>query len=115
MARMRGVGLVKRAASTAACSLRPLACPGKMFSRMKGLWLPVLLEDDGCTKLMIRCAGAVASCQGVEINCLLLLLMSRSWGADMYGDDVRVLSARLEFTTCCATTPETSRPYSLEH
>ena len=28
---------------------------------LKGHWLPVLLEDeDGCSKLLIRCAGAVA-------------------------------------------------------
>ena len=87
----------------------------KPLRRLKGHWLPVLLQDeDGCTKLLIRCADAVAWCQGVEINCLVLVLMSRSWGADSYWDDVRVLPARLEFTTCCETTRETSRPYSLE-
>ena len=82
---------------------------------LKGHWLPVLLEnEDWCTKLLIRCAGAVAGCQGVEINCLVSVLMSRSWGADTYCDDVRVLLAGLEVTTCCETTRETSRPYSLD-
>ena len=49
--------------------------------RVKRNWLPVLLEDDaGCAKLSTRCAGAVARCQGVEINYPVLVLMSRGWG-----------------------------------
>ena len=33
----------------------------KPLLALKGHWLPVLLEDeDGCSELFIRCAGAVA-------------------------------------------------------
>ena len=90
----------------------------KHDSWLKGPWLPVLLEEEyGCSELLIRCASTVVWCQGVEFKCLVLDLVSRSWGADTNWDDVRVLPARLEFTTCCETTRVSSRPYSsdLQH
>ena len=82
---------------------------------LKGQWFPVLVEDDaGCTKLLIRCAGAVARCQGEEINCLALVLMSRSWGGRHVLRRCARAPSRLEFTTCSETIRITSHPCSLD-